>query len=244
MRPEAALDPALIVLENGGATALAERTLNQMLQGFGARPTTVVWRLDSITVTTSEPGHESTLVRRVAPVSMNVGRASEAVSLADRFAGGGLSPAALPAEIERIRRLPGPNPWLLSLDAAVAGAAFSQAAAGDHGSLFVAAIAACIGQLVRAQLQSWKLTRGVTTVTCTLVAALIGTAGLRLGFSATVAPTLLGSVMYAVPGLLLINGYLDFTSEKFLFIGAQRLLHAAFLFLLMTLAVLCADALL
>jgi uncharacterized membrane protein YjjP (DUF1212 family) len=82
------------------------------------------------------------------------------------------------------------------------------------------------------------------TFICALLSPLIATAGLRLGFTQSVPATLIVSMIYTVPGLLLINGFLDLTSERFLFSGIQRLMHAAFLFLILTIAVAVADALL
>jgi uncharacterized membrane protein YjjP (DUF1212 family) len=244
MRMQTAIDPVLLIMENGGATAMAARALDNMLRGFGAAPCAVVWRLDSITLAVTDAESDSVLVRPVGPVGMNVLRASEAATLAERFAAGVVAEDALATEIQRIKRIPPPNPWWMALYAAIASGAFSQIFSGDYGALGLAAGAGGLGQLARAQLQSWKFPRGITTLLCTLVSALAATAGLRLGLSETVGATLMASVIYAAPGLLLINGYLDATSERFLFIGTQRLLHASFLFLLLTLSVLCADMLL
>jgi uncharacterized membrane protein YjjP (DUF1212 family) len=44
-----------------------------------------------------------------------------------------------------------------------------------------------------------------------------------------------------VPGLPLINGFLDLTSQKYLFVGMQRMLNAVFLFLILAVAIAFAD---
>ena len=73
---------------------------------------------------------------------------------------------------------------------------------------------------------------------------MIGTAGLRYGVAHGVPATLIGSISYMVPGVLLINGFVDLTSERLQAVGVQRLLQASFLFLILAVAVAVADALL
>ena len=73
---------------------------------------------------------------------------------------------------------------------------------------------------------------------------MIGTAGLRLGLSHAVSATLLGSVVYMIPGLALINGFIDAVSDGYLLVGIQRLLDAVSVFLIMAVAVAIADAVL
>jgi hypothetical protein len=41
-----ALDLALIVIENGGSTVMADRTFRNVLKGYGLNGVSVVWRLD------------------------------------------------------------------------------------------------------------------------------------------------------------------------------------------------------
>jgi len=70
-----------------------------------------------------------------------------------------------------------------------------------------------------------------------VVSATIASLGLRLGFGQAEAATLIASVIYMVPGLPLINGFLDVTSHTHLVVGFERILNAAFLFLALGAAV-------
>ncbi len=45
-----------------------------------------------------------------------------------------------------------------------------------------------------------------------------------------------------VPGLPLINGFVDLVSHKYLFVGLERIANAAFLFLLLAIAIALAYA--
>ena len=45
-----------------------------------------------------------------------------------------------------------------------------------------------------------------------------------------------------VPGLPLINGFVDMVSHKYLFVGLERIANAAFLFLVLAIAIALAYA--
>lgn len=251
MEVETALDAALLVLENGGSTNLAERTFNGLLkllrkEGAAARSGFAsAWRMDFVAVSVALEGAASaTVLRRVGAVGMSLRRASEAAGLGERAARGELDAAAVAGEIERIRALPAPHLGIMVLAAACAAACFTRTAGGDDGALRVAFVAAGIGQLSRSLLQKRRVLRAPTTFIAAMITTLIATAGLRLGLSAAVPATLLGSVIYMVPGLALVNGFIDLVSDRHLLVGVERLLHALFTFMILTLAVVIADALL
>ncbi len=241
---ESLLNAAAIVLENGGSATMAERALKNLARGFDRADINAVWRLDAIFATGREDGRRVTMFWPVGPIGLNLVRASEVASLSERAARKELDGATLEAELERIRGLPFPHGrWVMALAAAFAGATFSRTMAGDDGALALCAVAAGVGQLVRSQLTAWKFARSSATFICALLSGLIAAAGLRLGVSQTIPATFMSSIIYAVPGVLLINGFLDLTTERFLFSGLQRLAHAGLLFLILAIAVAVADSL-
>ena len=78
------------------------------------------------------------------------------------------------------------------------------------------------------------------TLICGLLSAMIAGVGLRLGLSQivpVVPATLMASVFYMVPGLPLINGFVDMVSHKYLVVGFERIMNAAFLFLILATAI-------
>jgi uncharacterized membrane protein YjjP (DUF1212 family) len=241
---ESLLDAAAMVLQNGGSAAMADGALKNLAHGFGRGEVAAVWRLDGILATGREEGRPVTLLRPIGPVGLSLARASEVTALSERVAKGDVDAATFAAELERIRGLPPPyGRWVMALAAAFAGLTFSRTMAGDQGALILCPVAAGVGQLLRSQLTAWKFSRTNTTFVCALLSGLIAAAGLDLGVSQTVGATFLSSIIYAVPGVLLINGFLDLLTERFLIIGLQRLAHAGLLFLILAIAVAVADSL-
>jgi uncharacterized membrane protein YjjP (DUF1212 family) len=236
----------LIVLENGGTTALAERTFNNVLAGFQKSGVAAIWRIDYVSVAGAPAnGHAASLVTPGGPIGLNLTRVLAASELSERVAQNPLAPATLAGEIERIRTLPVPhNRWVMALAAAGAGAFFAKTAAGDNAALGICAAAAGMGQFLLSLFQTIGLTRASATFLSAFCSGSLAMVGIRLGLTQTIAATLLGSVIYTVPGLLLINGFLDLTTERHLVVDTERLLHALFLFFLVTIAIAAVDALL
>lgn len=244
MRPiEIALDAALLVMRSGGSTPAAERTFSNLLKASRQEVDSTVWRLDFIAATGTAQGQSRTVVRAVGPIGVNLYRASEIAVLGTRAANGEVSAAEIEDEVERIRRLPSPySRWLTVVIAAAIAACFVQIPDGrDWGGSAVAFVAAGLGQLIRTELQARSVPVAATTLICGLLSALIAALGLRLGYSQVESTVLLGAVIYLVPGLPLINGFIDMLSHRYLFIGAERMLNAAFLFLVLGLAIAIAH---
>ncbi len=165
--------------------------------------------------------------------------------LGERAARGELDADAIRSEIDRIRKLPAPYGRASIVLASACTAAFlTQTAAGDYGSMGVAFVAAGCGSFFRSLLQARRLGRYACTFAAAILSALIGTAGLRLGVTSSVAATLLGSIIYMVPGTALTNGFIDFVSDRHMLAGVERILNAAVVFLILALSLVIADALL
>jgi uncharacterized membrane protein YjjP (DUF1212 family) len=235
---ERALDVALIVMRNGGSTVMADRTFRNILKGYKQEGVTAAWRLDLVAVSRVAEGRSPTVLRPVGPIGINLVRASRASVLGERVARGEVDDAALVSEIERINALAPPyNRWVMMAAAAFSAAGFSRIAGGDWGALVAVLIAAGIGQFVRSLLQARKLPVAPVTLCCGVLSACLAAVGLRLGLSRTVPATLIASVIYMVPGLPLINGFVDLVSHKHLILGLERIANAAYLFLVMAVAI-------
>jgi uncharacterized membrane protein YjjP (DUF1212 family) len=239
MQPiEAALEPALLVVQNGGSTVAADRCFTNILKSYRTEGCAAIWRLDFIAASSALEGQSSTVMRPVGPIGVNLVRVSEVVLLGERVAKGEVAIADVGAELTRIKQLPSSyNRWMMMVAAACTAASFSRIPGGDWGSLAIAFVAAGAGQFLRSLLQARNVAVAPVTLICGLLSACIASIGLRLGFSETVPATLIASVIYIVPGLPLINGFLDVASHKYLFVGIERIANAAFLFLVMALAI-------
>jgi uncharacterized membrane protein YjjP (DUF1212 family) len=229
---------ALIVIESGGSTASAERTFRNVLKGYKQDGGAVGWRMDLVTVGGAGDAGTSTVVRAIGPVGVDLVRASAAVVLGERVGRGEIGPAGLGAEIERVRALAQPY----KRGAMMAASAFTSALicrllGGDPGAVGVTFVAGGMGAFFRSVLRA----RGIPLAPLTLVSGTISASlaglGLRLGLTSAVAPALIGSVFYMVPGLPLINGFVDLVSYKHLLIGLERIANAALLFVALAVAV-------
>lgn len=243
MQPlERALDVASIVMQNGGSTGVADRTFQNILKGHGEERGIAVWRLDVVTACGASEGRSLTVLRPVGTIGVSLARASEAVVLGERVALGAIDAAELDSEIARIRALAPPyGRWATIAAAAFTAAFFSQIPGGDGGAAGIAFVAAGIGQFFRSRLQAMKLTVANVTLVCGVLSACIAALGLRLGFSKGVPATVIASVIYMVPGLPLINGFVDVISHEHLLVGLERIAHALFLFLVLAIAIALAD---
>jgi uncharacterized membrane protein YjjP (DUF1212 family) len=240
---QTALDVALLVMRNGGSTALADETFDNVMHGYGSTHPQAVWRMD--VVSAGESAERSMIVRPIGAVGLHLDRASAAAHLGACIARNAVDPNAVPAEIERIANLAPSYPqWLTLLFAALSGAFFSESAGGDWGAAAVAFAAAGFGQLLRATLEARQFARFPVIFACALVSALIGTAGLRLDFAHPAPATMVASVVYMIPGLALINGFIDVMSTKQIVAGMERLLDAGMVFILLAIALALADAVL
>jgi uncharacterized membrane protein YjjP (DUF1212 family) len=246
MQPvDMALEAGLLVMQNGGSTVAADRSLTNILKGYQKEGVEVIWRLDFIAATYTADGRSSTVVRRVGPIKTNLVRANEVALLGERVANGEVPIAALSAEVKRIEQLPAPyNRWVVVAAALSTAACYSQVLGGDWGSLGIASVAACVGQVLRSLLYSRDLSVGSVTLLCGVLSAMIASAGLRLGFSQAEPATLIASVIYLVPGLPLINGFVDMISQRYLVVGVERIINAAFVFLILAAALALAATVL
>jgi uncharacterized membrane protein YjjP (DUF1212 family) len=232
-----AIETALLVMRNGGSTVAADRTFTNILAG-SQQSGSAIWRLDFVAATHSSGDHSSAIVRPVGPIKVNLVRASTLAILGEQVARGEVPVAALPSELARITQLPSPySGGVLAANAAFVAACFSQLYGGDVGGLGLASLAAAVGQILRSQLYSRDVRVGPTTLVCGVLSALVASVGLRLGFSQAAPPTLMASVMYMVPGLPLINGFVDVVSQRHLLVGSERIVNASFLFLVLAIAI-------
>jgi uncharacterized membrane protein YjjP (DUF1212 family) len=241
---ENALELALLVMRNGGTTDAAERTFYNILAGYKLSGVTTIWRLDFVAATFTVDDKSSTLFRPVGTIGVNLSRTSGAVTLGERVADGTVAAAAVHAELERVRGLASPySGWQSVLAAGIGAGAFSQFAGGDAGSFWVAAVAAAVGQLLRTLLLSRKVPVANVTLSCGLLSACLASAALHFGASRALPVTLVAALIYLAPGLPLINGFMDMTSQRHLLVGLERMMNAMYLFLILVIAIAIAYSL-
>lgn len=234
---ERALDVALIVMRNGGPTSMADRTFQNVLCGLGETGITAAWRSDLVAAGRAGGGPGPVVMRPVGNLAVRLGRASEAVALGERAAAGELDGEDVDAEIERINALdPHYSALVLVSTAMVSAVCFARLNGADWGAVGAAATASGVGQLLRGRFNAKGLQPTLVTLFCGIVSAGLGALAVRLGLTASIPAALIGSVIYLVPGLALINGFLDTVSQGHLVVGLERIANAAFLFAVIAIA--------
>jgi uncharacterized membrane protein YjjP (DUF1212 family) len=229
---------SLVIMENGGSTVRAERVFNGILQGLNVEGVATLWRYDFVAVTRVTDGAPETFIRPIRPPGANLSRVAEASMLAERIARGDVDQATIASELHRIRNIPSPyNIWLVIFAAACAAGFFTHFIGGNWGAFGIAFVAGAAGQTVRVALQARKFGTAATTMVCALLSALIAAFGLRSGISQVAPATLIGSVGYMIPGLPLVNGFIDVASYRNISVGAMRMLNATFLFLILAIGI-------
>jgi len=235
---ETALDLALIVMENGGSTAMADRAFQNILKGFGQEGVQAAWRLDMVTVSGEADGRPLTVLRPIGRIGTNLARVSEAVVLGERAAKGEVEPGALAAEVERVRAVAAPyGRWTVLAAAASVSAIIAKLSGGDWGAFGIALGAAAVGQFVRSLPAARKVAAAPLTLVCGMISTCLAAIALRLGGSPMIQATLIASAFYLVPGPPIINGFVDVVSHKHMAVGLQRLANAAFLCLMLAVAI-------
>jgi uncharacterized membrane protein YjjP (DUF1212 family) len=230
-------------MENGGSTVRAERAFNNMLNGLKVEGVATLWRYDFVAVSRTTDGKVETTFRSIRPPGANLLRVAEASTLAERVAKGEVDHARLVSETQRIRNLPSPyNTWLVILAAACTAGFFTHFIGGNWGGFGIAFVAGAIGQTTRVALQARMFGTAATTMVCALLSALIASSGLRAGISQVASATLIGSVGYMIPGLPLMNGFIDLASHRNMSVGIQRILNAAFLFLILAISIAIGES--
>ena len=244
MQPvEWALDVALIVMKNGGSTAMADRTFENILKGFktgrGPRRMAAGFRGGGGV----GEGSRRRSFGRSARSASTCFAPPKRWSLASGWHEARSIPPPLPAEVERIKALAPPyNRWAMMAAAACTAAAFSQIPAGTGGHSALPLWRRASGSFVRSLLQASEARGRSCDADLWGAFGVHRGVGLRLGLSQTAPAALIASVVYMVPGMPLINGFMDIVIQHRLLVGLERIANAAFLFLVLTIAIAFAQA--
>lgn len=231
-----ALSLGVLILESGGSTKMADRAFRRVLGGAGVDDGFAVWRLDFAAAgRTNHPG--SDIIRPVGRIGENFRRVSAISRLSDRAEQGQLAAGGLAAEIARIRGLESPYaPWMLLLATASTAGLFARLQGAGWRSVTLALVAAAAGQCARFPIERHTASANVRTLACALVSAFVAAIGLRAHAADSLA-ALVGATIYLVPGLPLVNGFIDLASHQHLIIGVQRIASAALQCALLAIAV-------
>lgn len=238
---ESALRAAVMVIEKGGSTEYADDVFWRIISKSGAKDVVVIWRLDNVIMSYYNGENTVTFVKQVKGIGTDLTAVSEIIELSEDISEGKKELSSLNNEIERISRLkPLHSSLTLILTAAFAAAFYSKFHDGSIADVSMVFLSAVAGQALRIKLKMKEMNDGMITLICGMLSAGITSIVLHFGYGRVEMPTMIGSLIYLVPGLLMINAFVDMTRQKFIFIGTQRIVNALFLFMILALDILVA----
>ncbi|MBP9191165.1 MAG: threonine/serine exporter family protein [Ignavibacteria bacterium] len=238
---ETAINAAQQVLHLGGSTTMADRTFRNIIGKVQITDIDIMWRLDNIVISYNDNGITKTFLKSVGPVGTSLTAVSNVIELSEKVRDGKIPISEVDAGLKSLSQAPPIHShFVFILVAGLAAAFYSLFHHGKIESVLVVFLAAVIGQTIRIQLQKKDFRDSHTTFICGLISAGITSVFLHLGIGEADVPTLIACLIYLVPGLLMINGFVDFTKQRYIFIGLQRMLNAFFLFVILAFVILIA----
>ncbi|HEU4322839.1 MAG TPA: threonine/serine exporter family protein [Roseiflexaceae bacterium] len=199
-----------LMLENGANTARVEETIDRIGTALGAQGLEVFVTPTGIIVTGVARGEHRTRIQRIVRTGIDLGRVAAVIDVSRRAEARLLDREGVRAELERIAVRPreyGPLPTTLAV--ALACASSSMLFGGGWRESLAALLASGAAFFPRAWLAEHFPSR---LFVISLIAALGSALGMLLAqlLGATaLAPTLLGSVLFLVPGLLMVSSTAD-----------------------------------
>ncbi|MCB0726993.1 MAG: threonine/serine exporter family protein [Ignavibacteriae bacterium] len=236
-----AANTALTVLHFNGVTAMAEKAFNNVMSLTNIKDFDLLWRLDNITVTYKVNGVSEILVKPIYSIGTSLNGLYTTMEFSEDVKNGKIPVSDIDTELRKVIELPLIHKRIvyILLDG-LAAAFYLKFHHGSFESIVIVFCAAMIGETVRYKLQSMSVPGNRIMFLSGITSAGITGIILHFGFGTVDIDTLIASIIYLVPGLRMINGFIDLTSLKYTFIGSQRLLNAMYLLLILAVVLLVA----
>jgi len=236
-----ALNAAVMVLHLGGSTTMADRTFRNIVCVNNITGFDIMWRLDNVLVNYKSDGQTNTILKSVGSVGTNLILVSKVMEMSEAVRDKKIDVSEVNNELQEISEsTPIHSHFIFILVAGLAAAFYSLFHHGSIESVAIVFASAVIGQTVRLQLQKRDFRDSHITLICGLISAGIASIFLHLGYGQVEIQTLIACLIFLVPGLLMINGFVDFTKQRYIFIGLQRMINAFFLFIILGFVIITA----
>lgn len=237
----AALQAARVLMESGARAQVVHQCAEMVAKGLGAEGVAFRSGYASLAITVTAGANTITRMVDVGRHAVNHRQDQAIRKLAARAAGGGMSPAEVTAEIERLRRETARHPaWLVALAVGLGCAAFGRLLGVDWAGFAATTFAATFGQGLRHHLLARRVNPFVVAAVIAFVAASLGGAGARLLNSSTVSLALMASVLLLVPGVPALNAQIDIM-EGSPTLGSARAVTVIFIMVFVTVGVWLAQ---
>ncbi|GAB4193844.1 MAG: threonine/serine exporter family protein [Roseiflexaceae bacterium] len=199
-----------LMLENGANTSRVEETIDRIGTALGAQGLEVFVTPTGIIVTGVAQGEHRTRIQRIVRTGIDLGRVAAVIDVSRRAEMRLLDREGVRIELERIAVQPREyGPLLTTIAVALACASSAALFGGGWREALAALIASGVAFFPRAWLIEHFPSR---LFVISLIAALGSALGMLLAqlLNATLlAPALLGSILFLVPGLLMVSSTAD-----------------------------------
>lgn len=238
-----ALNAALVVIHFNGVTEMAERAFRNVISVTDISDLNIIWRLDYISVSYTLNGKTEIMMKPVLSIGTSLNGLYKTMELTEDVKNGKVPIENVDSELKKIIDLPLIHKrWVYILLDGLAASFYLKFHHGSWESILIVLFSAMIGESVRYKLQGMAVPGNRIMFICGLISAGITSIFLKLGFGDLGITTLIASLIYLVPGLRMINGFIDMSNLKYTYIGTQRIFNAIYLLLILAFVILIADS--
>ncbi len=205
------LDYAGSMLAAGAHTERCVRNVDRIATAYGYKAAMTISQqnISMSLVDGREPLRRQTSVYHLRPVVFNFSRIGLLSALTWRALDDKLPPDTLQREYRHIMARSARPLWLVTLCIAAANASFCRLFGGDAAAMALVCLGTALGYSLRVWLMRRHVNHHGTVVMCAFLSGAIAAAGMRFGWGGTAEVGLATSVLYLVPGVQIINTFLD-----------------------------------
>ncbi|HMS64380.1 MAG TPA: threonine/serine exporter family protein [Ignavibacteria bacterium] len=238
---DSALNAALVVIHFNGVTAMADKAFKNIINRTDIKKVNIIWRLDSVMVSYKLNGNSELIMKPVLSIGTSLNGLYKTMELTEDVKNGKVEISDVNSELKKIIALPLIHKrWVYILLDGLAAAFYLKFHHGTFETIMIVLAAAMIGETVRYKLQSMAVPGNRIMFISGIVSAGIASLVLHNGYGTVEITTLIASVIYLVPGLRMINGFIDLISLNYIFIGMQRIVNALYLLLILAVVIMIA----
>lgn len=225
-------DIATLLISNGSNTRRVSRNINRIANGFGY-DCDIFYSYSAVVLTVCEKatGEKQTLVKMIPHYGVHFAIITDISILSWQVVEHQLSLEQIKNEVERIKKLPRYNKYLMYFFVALAGGSLARIFGGSYIEFLVSFLGTFIGLVGRSYFQKHKFNPYITW----LFAAFISVSVVNMFYSLGFVPLSYGlaaCVLWLIPGVPLINGFIDLLSGHVVSGMAKLASAAMFIFMI------------
>lgn len=211
----------------GSHTARVVKCVRRMGHSFGYEVEVMLLQKNvSITlISQANASVSNTAIMRIPPAHPNFYVVSELSSLSWNAFDEGLEFEVIVDQFKKITERKPFSRWFVLLAVACANGAFAALFEADNAGIIVVFVATLLGFFTRQQLTRWKMNPYITVALSSFVASFTAGNAMMQNIGTTPDVALAVSVLYLIPGVPMINSFIDFL-EGHVLSGLSRLISA------------------